>query len=87
MEVPMGSGVQLGLGEGPINEVVPMSKPCGTINTVSRTLYHTHALNGYFLKQCYSRQLRVTCILICRGAASHRAQASITRPIISADET
>ena len=34
----MESGVQLGLGEGPINEMGPLSQPCGPIDTASRTL-------------------------------------------------
>ena len=41
--VPMGSGVKLGPGEGPIEIVGPMSQPRGTIDTASRTLDHTHA--------------------------------------------
>ena len=64
VEVTMGSGVQLGPGEGPIGEEGPMSQPRG---------YHrsrvTHADSNsrttvHFLCQLYSRQLRVTCILI-----------------------
>ena len=63
MKLPMGSGVQLGLGEGPINEVGPMSQPLGTIDTMSHTLDHTQAL-GHFPNQLYSRQLWQTCILM-----------------------
>ena len=44
VEVPMESGVQLGLGEGPINKVGPMSQPRGTINTASRTLICTYPI-------------------------------------------
>ena len=66
VEVPMGSGVQLGLGEGPIKKVGPMSQPRGTFDTALCTLYHTHALNVHFLKQLYSRQLRMSCILMWR---------------------
>ena len=36
--VGMESGVQLGLGEGPINKVGPMSQPRGIDGTASRTL-------------------------------------------------
>ena len=35
---------QLGLGEGPIGIVGPMSQPRGTIDTASRTLVHTCTL-------------------------------------------
>ena len=64
MEVPMGLGVLLDLGEGLINKVGPMSQPRGTIDTASRALDHTHAFNMHFLSQLYSRQLRVTCVLM-----------------------
>ena len=37
------SSVQLGLGEGPIDKVGPMSQPRGTIDTASRTLVPTNA--------------------------------------------
>ena len=33
----------MGLGEGPINKVGPMSQPRGSTGTASRTLIHTHA--------------------------------------------
>ena len=69
---PLLRAVQLSLGDRPINKVGPMSQPRGTIDTASRMLYHTHALNVRFLTQLYSRQLRVTCTLMCRGAESHR---------------
>ena len=36
----------------------------GTIDTASRTLEHTYALNVRFLNQLYSRQLTVSCILM-----------------------
>ena len=38
VELLMESGVQLGLGEGPINKVGPMSQPRGIDGTASRTL-------------------------------------------------
>ena len=41
-----------------------MPQPCATIDTASRTLAHTYALNVRFLNQLYSRQLKVTCFLI-----------------------
>ena len=52
---------QLGLGEGPIGLVGPISQPRGTIDSASLTLVHT---NTRFLNQLYSRQLRVSYILI-----------------------
>ena len=67
--VPMGSDVQLGLGEGPIGIVGPMSQPRGTIDTASRTLAHICTLVCAFCSQLYSGQLRVTCFLIYVGRA------------------
>ena len=64
MEVPMRPGIQQGLAEGPIKKVCPMSQHRNTIDTASRTLYHTDALTVHFLKQLYSRQLRVSCDLM-----------------------
>ena len=62
-----GRGVQLGLGRGP-SKVGPMSQPRGMhTDSYSRTTLP-------FMCQLYSRQLRVTCILIYRGAVSHRAR-------------
>ena len=52
---PLLRAIQLGLGEGAIGIVGPLSQPSGTIHTASLTLYHTHALNVCFLKQLYSR--------------------------------
>ena len=43
MELPMGSGVQLGLGEGPIGIMGPISHPRGTIDNMSRKLTSTNA--------------------------------------------
>ena len=62
----MESGVQLGLGdrEEPINKVGPMSQPRCAIDTASRTLDHTRALNVRFLNQLYSRQVRVSCVIM-----------------------
>ena len=45
--------VQLGLGEGPINKVGPMSQPRSTIDVASRTLILTRA-HMRFLNQLYS---------------------------------
>ena len=42
--VPMGSGVQLGLGEGPI-KWVQCPNPVGTIGPTLRTLAHTCAMH------------------------------------------
>ena len=47
---PWNWAVQLGLGEGPINKVDPMSQPHSTIDTMLRMLAHTCTL--------YSGQLR-----------------------------
>ena len=41
MEVPMESGIQLGLGEGPSIKWVQCPNPAGTIGHVLRTLAHT----------------------------------------------
>ena len=43
--------VQLGLGEGPIGVAGPISQPRGIIDTVSRVLDHTCAINVRFLNQ------------------------------------
>ena len=43
MELPMRSGVQLGLGEGPIGIVGPISQPRSTIDNTSHTLTRTNA--------------------------------------------
>ena len=43
MELSMGSGIQLGMGEGPIGIVGPISQPRGTIDNMSRTLTRTNA--------------------------------------------
>ena len=40
---PRDRAFQLGLGEGPIGLVGPISQPRGTIDTASRTLGHTNA--------------------------------------------
>ena len=72
MELLMESGVQLGLGEGPIGIVGPMSQPRG--NHWSLMLSRTSGAQWRFPSQLYSGQLRVTCILICRGAVSHRSR-------------
>ena len=61
---PWNREIQLGLGEGPIGIVDPISQPRGTNDTVSLMLDHTHALNLRFLNQLYSRQLRVSCSLM-----------------------
>ena len=70
----MKSDIQLGLGEGPIKKVGSMSQPRGAIDTVSCTLTHTHAMMC-FLGQLYSRQLRVSRVLIYRGAVTRRARS------------
>ena len=68
VELPMELGDPNGdLGEGPIGIVGPMSQLCGTIYTSSLTSIRTNA-DMHFPNQLYSRQLRVTCFLICRGA-------------------
>ena len=61
---PWNRAIQLGLGEGLVGIVGPISQPRGTIDTASRTLVHTRALNVRFLNQLYSRQLRVSCVLM-----------------------
>ena len=67
---PWDRAFQLGQRKGPIMIVGPMTQPRGIIDTASLTLYHTHAFNMRFLKQLYSRQLRVasTLIFFVKGA-------------------
>ena len=72
MELPMGSGAKLGLRRGK-SKVGPISQPCGTVDIASHTLIRTNAYMC-FPNQLYSRQLRVTCTLIYRGAVSHQAR-------------
>ena len=57
----------------PIRIVGPMSQTRSTIDTASRMLNRTN-IQVCFLRQLYSRQLRVTCILIYRGAVSHQVR-------------
>ena len=65
MEFPMETGNLTGAGQEPINKVGLMSQPRGTIDTTSRALDHTPlTLNAHFRNQLYSRQLRVSCILM-----------------------
>ena len=68
----MEKGVQLGLEEGLINIVGPMSQLRGTIDTASCMLECTNA-HMCFPSRLYSRQLRVSCTLIYRGEVTHRA--------------
>ena len=58
VELPVGSGVQMGLGMGPINKVGPMSQPRGYHQ--SRVMYAGSYLHTWcaFCNQFYSRQLR-----------------------------
>ena len=72
MELPMESVDPTGPGEGAINKVGPMSQPCSIIDTASRTMICTNT-QVRSPNQLYSRQLRVTCTLIYRGAVSHQA--------------
>ena len=50
--------------KGPIGIMGTISQPRSTIDTMSLTLDHTHAFNMRFLNQLYSRQLRVSNILM-----------------------
>ena len=75
MELPITTGGPTGPRGGIVG---PMSQPLGIINAVSLTLNHPHAFNMHFLRQLYSRQLKVTCTLICRGTESHQARKEIT---------
>ena len=69
---PWNRAIQLGLGEGPIGIVGPMSQPRGYHwFRVMHADMHSHSI-VCFQYQLYSRQLRVTRILVCRGAVSHR---------------
>ena len=61
---PLLRAIQLNQGEGPIGIMGPMSQPRGIV---------THAFNKGFLRQLYSRQLRVTWSLY-RGTESHQAR-------------
>ena len=69
----MESGIQLGLGGGAHQKWIQCPNPTSTIGLVSSTLAHACALLCAFCSQLYSRQLMVTCILMYRGAESHRA--------------
>ena len=62
MEVPTGLGVQLGLGDGPINKVVPMSQPRGYHR--SRVTHADSYLHTCVHSVANSGQLRVTCFLM-----------------------
>ena len=74
---PWNWAIQLGLGEGPIGIMGPMSQPRGYHwSRVTHADMYSHTIM-WFPYQLYSRQLRVTCILIFRGAVSHRARASM----------
>ena len=70
---PRDRAFQLGLGEGPINKLGPMTKPLGTIDTASCTLIRTHACI-HFLSQLYSRQLRVIMGPVCHCTSYIRIQ-------------
>ena len=58
VEMPMGLGVPMDQGEGPIGLAGPISQPRGTIDTVSLMLDHTYVR---FLSQLYFGLLRVSC--------------------------
>ena len=63
VEFPMESGVQLGLGEGPIKKVGPMSQPRGYHQShVTHAGSYMHTMCA-FCNQLYSRQLKVTSFL------------------------
>ena len=59
---PLLWAVQLGLGEGPIGIVGPISKPRGTSNSASLKLYHTYALVFSDLTLLYAA--KVSCVLM-----------------------
>ena len=71
----MERGVQLGLGEGPIKSGsnVPTPRYHQYRVTHAGSYSRTHVR---FLNQLYSRQLRVSCFLMFRGAVTHRARTS-----------
>ena len=58
MELPMESGILLGLGEGPINEVDPMSQPCGTIDAFGGQLQSGQPVKGLLKDHCMDIQDR-----------------------------
>ena len=72
---PMESDVQLGQGEGPI-------KSGPNVPTARYHRYRVTHTGSYlctyvrFLSRLYSRQLRVSCFLMFRGARTHRARYS-----------
>ena len=72
---PWNRAIQLGLGEGPIRIVGPISQPRSIIYTASRTLDHTRALYVRFLNQLYSRQLPKDVLHPhVGGTVTHRAR-------------
>ena len=68
----MESGVQLGLGEGPIKKVGPMSQPRYTIDTVSRTMVLTHVHGAFRPTLLWSAMGDL--IPHVGGVVSHRAR-------------
>ena len=71
---PWEGAIQLSQEEGPIGIMGPMSRPLGYHwSHVTHACMYSHTI-VCFPYQLYSRQLRVTCILIYRGAVSHRAR-------------
>ena len=74
-ELPMEEAIQLGQVKGPIGIVGPISQPRGyQWSRVTHAGMYSHTI-VCFPYQLYSRQLRVTCILIYIGAVSHRARS------------
>ena len=69
MELPMESGILQGLGEGPINEVDPMSQPCGTIDAFGGQLQSGQPTKGLLIDQYRDRHHSVfVFIWILRNA-------------------
>ena len=64
MEIPIGSGVPTGPRGGTHRARGSNIPTHGTIGTASLTLDHTHTFNMHFLIQLYSKQLRVSHILM-----------------------
>ena len=69
--LPM-EGRPTGPGEGPIKS--GSNVPTPRVPSVPRHTDSYSRTTMSFMCQLYSRQLRVTCILIYRGAVSHRAR-------------
>ena len=89
MELPMESGILQGLGEGPINEVDPMSQPCGTIDAFGGQLQSGQPTKGLLIDQYRDRHhsvfvfiwiLRNAKALLLHTQSVSQSAAAVTLP-------